>query len=194
MDTLELRRQIVHASGILTILPLLWFGKWTGLVVTGSILAIFLIWAMWRQNMHHPSTGIGRFAESFVTKYERSGERPLMGAITFYVGATLAILFFNVAIAAASIAVLALADSASTVIGSYLGKHKLAANRKKSWEGSAAFWLTSFAVLLVFVSPLRAFAVALMAMTVEALPKIDDNISIPLTVGILLTALSYFNI
>ena len=194
MDMFELRRQAVHAAGILSILPLLLFGKWIGAAATGAVFAVFLIWAMWRHNRHGPATGINKLAESFATGYERSAERPLMGAITFYAGATVAVLLFDDGIAAAAFAVLALADAFSTIVGFYFGKHKLPVNPKKSWEGSATFWLAAFAVLLVFVNPFRAFLTAWIAMTIEALPRIDDNISIPITIGALLTVLAYFNI
>lgn len=184
----------MHAAGIMTIIPIMWWGKWVGAAVAGSALAFLFAWAIWRHNRHRPATGMDRLAESFATKYERSGERPLMGAITFYTGATIAALFFSEPIAAAAIAVLALADSFSTVVGFYFGRHKLPVNPKKSWEGSVAFWLSAFAVLLLFVNPLRAFLTALIAMTIEALPRIDDNISVPMTVGLLLTVLAQFNI
>jgi dolichol kinase len=194
VDTLELRRQAVHAAGLLSILPLLWWGKWVGAAATGAVFAFFVIWALWRHNRRGPSSGINTLADNFMSTYERSGERPLMGAITFYAGATIAIVIFSEPVAAAAIAVLALADSLSTVVGYYFGRHKLPVNNKKSWEGSATFFLTALAILLFFVSPLRAFCTALIAMAVEALPRIDDNISIPLAVGALLTALAYFNI
>lgn len=194
MSTLELRRQAVHAAGVLTILPLVWWGKWAGVAVTAAVLAFFVAWAVWRHGRRRPATGLDRFIENFATSHERAGERPLMGAVTFYVGAAAAAILFDVPVAAAAIAVLALADAASTAIGYHLGRHKLPVNPAKSWEGSATFWISAFAILLLFVSPLRALLTALIAMTVEALPRIDDNISIPITVGGLLTALAYFNV
>ncbi len=194
MNTLELRRQAVHAVGILSILPLLWFGRWIGAAVAGSVLAFFVIWSLWRHGKRRPPNGFETILESFTAKYERYGEKPLMGAVTFYIGATISILVFSEPVAAAAIAVLAIADSASTIVGHYLGRHKLPVNQKKSWEGSVTFWLSAFAVLLFFVSPLRAFETALIAMTIEALPRIDDNISVPLAVGLLLTLMNYFNI
>lgn len=189
-----MRRQAVHAAGIISIIPLLWWGKWIGAIVTVAVLAFFVLWAFWRRKRHRPATGMDRLAESFAIGYERSGERPLMGAITFYTGATISILLFDVVAAAAAIAVLALADSASTVIGFYFGRHKLPVNPKKSWEGSITFWLSAFLVLLFFVNPLRAFLTAWITMTIEALPRIDDNITVPITAGALLTILAYFNI
>lgn len=194
MDIFELRRQTVHAAGIVTIVPLLLWGKWAGAVFTGTVLAVFIIWALWREKRQGRARGINKFVESFATGYERFGERPLMGAITLLTGATIAVVAFSEPIAAAAIAVLALGDAASTVVGVYLGKHKLPVNPQKSWEGSFALLLSSFVVLLLFVNPLRAFLTAFMAMAIEALPRVDDNISIPVTVGVLLTAMDYFNI
>jgi dolichol kinase len=194
MSMIELKRQAAHAAGILSVIPLLLWGKWIGVAVTGTVLAFFILLALWRHGRKHVTNALDRLVESFVTGYERIGERPVMGAITFYAGASLAILIFDVATAAAAIAVLAIADSVSTVIGVYFGNLNLTINPKKSWEGSLTFWLAAFATLLVFVNPMKAFLVSLMAMTVEALPRIDDNLSVPVTVGVLLTVLEFFNI
>ena len=190
---LEFRRQLVHAAGILSIVPLLLWGKWIGAAASAAVLVFFVAWASWRHRRYGPATGLDVLAEGFVTGYERTGER-LKGAILFYAGATAAILIFVEPVAAAAIAVLAIADAASTLVGYYFGSHKLPVNPAKSWEGSLTFWFIGFIVLLFFVSPLRAFLTALMAMTVEALPKINDNVSIPIVVGALLTVLAYFNI
>lgn len=197
MRELELKRQIVHAAGVLTIAPLLLGGKVVGAAAIAVVLAIFVFWAFWRKTALHrvkAFTAFDRIAEGFVSAYERPDARPLAGAIYFYAGSLVAALAFEPHVAAVAIAVLALADAASTVVGHYLGKHKLPINPKKSWEGSVTFFLTALAVLMFFVSPVRALPVAFFTMAVEALPKINDNVSIPVTVGCLLTALTYLNL
>lgn len=78
----------------------------------------------------------------------------------------------------------------STLIGNYFGKHKLPINKNKTFEGSSAFLVTAFFALLFFTDPIKAAITALIAMLVEMAPYIDDNITIPLTVGIVLAIIS----
>ncbi|RLG32696.1 phosphatidate cytidylyltransferase, partial [Methanosarcinales archaeon] len=66
------------------------------------------------------------------------------------------------------------------------GKHRLIG--KKSLEGSAAFFLTSFTGLSFLLSPLYALIAAFTGMLIEMIPQevIDDNITIPLGVSAVL--------
>jgi dolichol kinase len=93
-------------------------------------------------------------------------------------------------VAIACIAVLSLADSMSTLVGYYFGKHKLPVNKKKTWEGSTTFFLVSLFILYLFSSPLKAIALALVATATEMLPNIDDNISIPIALGLSMSLLN----
>ena len=115
--------------------------------------------------------------------YERSGEY-LKGAATFFLGVFLATIIFPINIAVAAIAVLTAADSISTLIGKTYGKNKLPINKKSTWEGSIAFFIVAVGILCFF-DPSKALFIALITTVVEMLPEIDDNLTIPLTVGIL---------
>lgn len=193
---LELKRQAVHAAGILTIVPLL-LDRTVGIAVIGSLLAFFVLWAIWHRTALYKFRALNvldRIAAQFVSTYERPAARPLAGAVWWYTGALAAAVVFPVHIAVAAIAVLALADAASTVVGHYFGTHKLPINPSKSWEGSAVFFVTAAAVLLLFVSPLQALLTAFIAMAVEGLPRINDNVSIPLVTGAVLSALGTSNL
>ena len=64
--------------------------------------------------------------------------------------------------------------------------YKLPINKKKSWEGSTTFFLTSLLVLLFFLNPLRALIIAAIVTFVEMLPKAEDNITVPLSTGLLM--------
>jgi len=121
--------------------------------------------------------------EDELKMYERGGEN-LGGAVTFFIGAMMVMAGFSEMAAVAAILVLALADSASTLAGKWFGVHKIPVNRKKTIEGSFAFLFVSFVVLCFFVSPLRAITMAAIVMFVEIIP-IDDNLTIPLCVGLL---------
>ncbi len=117
-----------------------------------------------------------------------SVQKKLNGASNVLIAATLCVLLFPKVIAINAIAILIISDTTSALIGRRFGRHRFLA---KSREGSIAFFVS--AVLVVLVAPkidqlpleyLIGIAAAAVGAVVEALPlKIDDNLTIPLSVG-----------
>jgi dolichol kinase len=193
---IEIKRQIIHACGVFTILLVQIFDKWNAAVLTFLIAAAFFLLAKYRQMRKKTESSLRPkvfdefedYLENGVKNYERPKELPLKGAITFYTGCFLSIALFQPNIAIASITILALADSLSTIIGKFFGKHKLPINKEKSWEGSITFFIASLLILIFFIKhPLNALVIGIITTLVEMLPRIDDNITVPLTVGILMS-------
>jgi len=183
----EMRRQFVHALGILTVPVIFFFGKFYSLVFLGAVVLLFFSLAVYKLEKNKRKRNIlfeelsaieNFFEEKIYKKFERKESFPMRGAIMFYFGAFLTLLIFSEQIAAAGIAVLAIGDSASTLIGKKFGSHKIF--EKKTFEGSLGFFISAFAVLLFFVSPERAVFTALVGALAEAFVKIDDNLSVPL--------------
>ena len=115
---------------------------------------------------------------------------PGKGAIMVLCGAFLTGLLFPAHILPALL-VLGLGDSLSTLVGMRFGKKKLL-NTNKSWIGSAAFLLVSCVILVWFSS--WWLLIALVATLAEIINYhrflyLDDNLVIPLVVGLLLTLL-----
>lgn len=190
---LEIKRQIAHALGVFTILLIQIFGKWYGALIMLLISVAFLILGEYRKNREKykllkikPLDEFEDILENEFKTYERKEELPFHGAIMFYVGCFLVTILFQPSIAIASIAVLALSDSLSTLIGHFFGKHRLFINKKKSWEGSLIFFVTTFMILLFFIDPIKALMIAILVTFVEMLPKIDDNLTVPLATGFLM--------
>lgn len=191
---LEIKRKLVHASGIMTIFLVLWLGRWAAAAITLSIAAFMLIIGEYRLNKDRYKIirskkldEVESFLENGFSEYERPNSLPFFGAIEFFFGCFLAIACFEPVISMACISVLSLADAVSTLVGKYFGTHRLLINKGKTLEGSSAFYVMAMLALLFFTDPLRAIVGALLATLAEAAPKINDNISIPLTVGIFLT-------
>jgi dolichol kinase len=91
----------------------------------------------------------------------------------------LAILLFPPTTAAVGILVLALADPAAGFLGRRWGRVRLGAG---TVEGSAAFLVVSFLVVLPFAPAWVSLVVALATAVVEAIPwPADDNLTVPLT-------------
>lgn len=190
---IEIKRQVVHAMGILNILVIHLLDKTYAALFMLSVAIAFLFMGEYRKNKKKykllKSKQLDEFedvVEDEFKTYERGKETPFHGAITFYFGSFLATILFEPYIAIASIAVLALADSLSTLVGYYFGKHKLPINKKKSWEGSTTFFVAAFAVLYFFADPVKALLIAVAVTFVEMLPKIDDNLTVPVSTGLLM--------
>lgn len=187
---LEIKRQIIHACGVFIVLLVAFFGKLSSLlIIIGIVVTLFI--AEYRKNrMYYRNIfsirfldKIDDFIENQFRSHERPEEMPLNGVLTFLIGSLIVILLFPSIIAIAAIAVLAIADSVSTLIGKYYGKHRI---KSKSMEGSLGFFITSFFILLFFIDPLSALIISVITTLVELLP-IEDNITVPLAVAILIS-------
>ncbi len=173
----EIRRQLVHMSGV-AILPfaLLFGGK---LIGGFSILLSFAVFFYSRFIAHKT-----RRLRDFIDMFEREGNG-YRGAFYFYFSSGLVLLLYPLDIAALSIAVLAIGDSFATLVGIF-GRHKLFFNLDKTLEGSLACFFSSFLFCYILNPPLSLPA-ALIGTIIEALPiKIDDNLTIPILTGLIL--------
>jgi dolichol kinase len=191
---LEIKRKIVHAAGVFTIFLVLWFEKWIAASIIFIIALIFLFLGLYRRNRNKYKIikskkldEFEEFIENGLNKVERPNNLPFKGATEFFIGCFFAIILFEPFVAISAIAVLSLADAISTLIGSHYGEHKLPINKKKTWEGSISFFLMSFFVLMFFLDPQNSLIIAAITTFAEMLPKIDDNLVIPIVVGILMT-------
>lgn len=182
---LELRRQLVHASGILAVPVILFVNREAATVMLGGFLILLIMLSFYRAKRAFQA----KWLETFVLKRERPGVFPLSGSVFFFLGTFCAFLLYQPLYAAAATAVLAIGDSTSTVVGKFWGKHKLPLDGGRSWEGSLAFFLFSFIVLLFFVQPQKAMIVAALTAAVEVIPRLDDNFTVPIAAGLFLTLL-----
>ena len=136
--------------------------------------------------------------ENVVSQMRRTAETATF-LPSFYamLGLLLALILFGQQIAILALITLAVGDSFSTIIGKTWGIHRLFWNKKKSWEGTIAFFISSLVALSIFLYyyPSWAFytpiatlvvVVAIIGAVIESAPSINDNIAIPLGISILL--------
>ena len=120
-----------------------------------------------------------RFAAPIVRPKERDN---FTGATNILASGWLCIVLFATPAAAMGII---LGDTAAALVGRRWGRHPITGNR--TWEGSAAFLVAAVAggVLLPGISWPLAVAAAVLATIVEAVSRrVDDNLSVPLVVGL----------
>jgi len=139
--------------------------------------------------------GVNKVAKVLVGPFMRSREeKGLTGAPAFTGGVFLAFLFFHPAVALACLVPLIFGDRAGLLVGKSVGRISF---NGKTLEGSLACLAVSF---LVYISLsvlwpevfgygwTILFAASLIGTLAEALPRpFDDNLTIPLAVGLFLT-------
>ena len=110
------------------------------------------------------------------------------GPITYALGIVFSLLVFHPPISYASIAILTLGDGSAAIFGKIFGKTVLPLNKGKSVEGSLIGLIFAFLGSILFVSPTKALIGAVVGILAEYLPSpIDDNLTIPIVSGLVLT-------
>jgi dolichol kinase len=123
-----------------------------------------------------------------------SKTKRLTGATNILLSAIVCVLIFPKIIAVNAFAILIISDITSALVGRRFGRRRFF---QKSFEGALAFFVS--AVLVVFLAPkvdglaleygIGVIAAGVGAVVEAASTKIDDNITVPLSVGLILWAL-----
>jgi dolichol kinase len=127
-------------------------------------------------------------------------ERGISGASYMLIGALLAVLLFSKPVAVTALLVLMVADTAASLVGKRFGKRPLLG---KTMEGALGFvvagWLMVGVSSWLFQQPLSFAGAGVIAVIVGAVVEIlsgkchiDDNLTIPLSVGAVMAAMLNF--
>jgi len=129
------------------------------------------------------------------SSYLREREKTTISSTTiFFISMIITIILFKKEIAIVSLSFLIFADSTSAIFGYYFGKKPILTD--KTLEGSIVFFLTCITIGTIFKSLgfslnwLVIFASSLSASVVELFSYIDDNISVPIVSGLVISLLS----
>lgn len=193
----EVLRQLVHLSGLAFILFAQLIDKTNAGIIFFLIALFFLLYSEYvskcEKNHKTLLSKIECRLRDFTLFFERKDtKKPFTGPFWFYIGLGLAFLLFPLNVASAAGATLAISDSLSTIIGMRFGKKKILG--KKTYEGTASFFITAFFACLFFVNPFAAMIGAVAATFSELLPEarwvsskgrgfFDDNLLIPIIAG-----------
>ena len=200
----EVKRKLIHLSSLWMVAATLLFpyffpeyGRWISCIVFTALLILTVV-----SEHDYANNGkyLGKLYGILFSKMLRKEVKPGMwlvsGGAFVLAAALLANLFFPPFIAAASLAVMLTADAVAALIGRKFGRHKLA--NGKSLEGTLCFIVTGY-IFLAIVGMLSAanasfyllgIPAVILGATVELFTKqikIDDNFTIPLTVGSILS-------
>lgn len=196
----ELRRQLVHFSGLLFIVLAQFVAKPVIIFYFFMASVFFIAYSEYIVREQKRLAGLlermeARFRD-FVRTFERKEvERPFMGAFWFYFAGGVSFLVFSHGIASAAMAAMAVGDALSTLAGKRFGRHRTVGS--KTLEGSIACFIGSFIGAFFFLQSvylvLLAAAVATAVELVVGFSRnryIDDNLLIPVAVGLVLTGIS----
>ncbi len=176
----ELARKLLHATGILTVLPIFYLTEQQLMQILAFLTAgaLVLHWyidfrQVRRKRINNSVRGI---LETFGEKYDDASEKELekleedffqsikkeflrdgeqaifLPTIYFFSALLFTLIFFGKSYLFFGIIALAMGDSAAALAGKYFGSHKIFWNREKSFEGMAGFAVVTFAVTLAFLA------------------------------------------
>ncbi len=173
---LEFRRQITHLLFGLILVLFIYFN-----LINYEIIGVLFILSLFINHFCKI-----KFVDKFMKFLERESETKSFrakGLVFYLLGTFLSLILFEKNIAMASIIVLAIGDSVSTIKGRV--KHPF--NQNKYLEASILAWLISGLVASLFVPFYASYIASFVAMFVESFDlkkyKIDDNLLVPLIAG-----------
>ncbi len=184
------KRKLWHFSaGAFMVSVLIWNfpSKRTPLVILGAATIVLLVIDILRFGT---PWGKQLFRVYFGQIAGRKEDEGPNASFFYSVSLLVAVLLFEPRIAMGAIISLAVGDPIAGIVGTLFGRLRL---KGKAVEGAAANLAASFLLINLLVrSPWIAFAGAAAGAAVELLPipKVDDNLSVPIVSGLAMTIVS----
>ncbi|MCB9057257.1 MAG: hypothetical protein H6627_01755 [Calditrichae bacterium] len=183
----EILRKSIHLlTGLFPIIYASFLTKDQAIIVSGIILIVFITGEILRTNV----IKIKQIYEGFFGKILRNHELQsrFNGATLLFLAFFLTCFVFDKDVAIVSMLLLSFSDSLAAVFGKKFGKIKLF---NKSLEGTLTFFIiTAMIFSIFFENYYMIIGVAALCAVLELIPlPINDNLSIPLLSGTILTLL-----
>jgi dolichol kinase len=191
----ELIRKGIHLCSLSIPLVYYWISREQALSILVPLALILGVLDVAR--LYHPATGrlYSKYLGFLLRPHERTEHgRKLNGATYVLLSAIICVMLFPKVIVITAFAVLIISDTSAALIGRRFGRHRFF---NKSVEGTTAFFVSG--LLVVALAPKVAWLPAeyaigaiavLIGAIVEASPvPLDDNLSIPLSVGTVMWAM-----
>ena len=178
----ENARKIVHLSAVLV--PV--FCELTSKTVILTALSIITVAYILQEALRLKGQPLPIIA-LFTLKLSRPEERRsfIIRPAYLAIGIILTLILFPSTIAYSSIWIGAIGDPVAAIIGRRIGRRRIL--RRKTLEGFAAGLAASFLAASLLLSPLIALIGAAGAMFMELLDVPDDNLTMPVVAGALMT-------
>ncbi len=186
---IEFIRKSIHFCSLSIPGVYFFIDKITTLSILIPITALFVVFDLARYYYQPVAKLFYKFFGWLLRNYEIDNKRKrLNGASNILISAIICVIIFPKIITVTAFAVLIISDSLAALIGRRFGKRKFF---KKSLEGSLAFIGGGFLVILLtpkvdyFYAEylIAAFAVVVAAFFEAASTVIDDNFTVPISIG-----------
>jgi len=198
----EIYRKSIHLSSLWIVFLIWFFDKNISITILGTLTFLILATEILRHKIDFIAIIYNKIFGSILRDHEKEAHNKFSLSGGFYVlaAALISVIIFPQIIAIAAITIMLISDTAAALIGRKFGKHKL---MTKSVEGSLAFFLSAIIVIYVLyrltgydinflISGIIASVFATLIELFAKQIKIDDNITITLTVGAIMTAYVHF--
>jgi dolichol kinase len=189
---IEVIRKAIHLVSLSIPIVYYFLSKQSALAILIPMTTLFVVVDIARYYYKPVEELFFKYFGFLLRRHESDKKRKtLNGASYVLISATLCVMVFPKIITITSFSILIISDISAALIGRKFGKHRFLA---KSLEGSTAFFISALVVILITPKigyQLSEYLIALIAVAVgtitEALPAtIDDNFSIPVSVGAVL--------
>lgn len=194
----EIMRKTVHLSSLWMPVLILVAPQYFAALIFATLLSanIFIEYGYYKKWSLVLKT-YGRLFGKMLRAKENDGHFRLSGSPYVLAAALCSCLFFSAVNAATALTVMLISDTAAALIGRIFGKHKINHNTK-SIEGAISFLIIGWIVICLaavffhsepdfIIRGIIGVVIAMIAEIYENRIKIDDNLSIPLIVGICLS-------
>ncbi|MFV9875737.1 MAG: diacylglycerol/polyprenol kinase family protein [Rickettsiales endosymbiont of Dermacentor nuttalli] len=188
--TTEIVRKILHLSFI--IIPVLYyFLNKEDIFPIILVLTILVLSVDFIRHFNHRLQTI--FCKIFSKFMRLSESKSMTGASFMMLASVIVIGLFPKVIAITSLLILVISDSLAALVGKYLGRIKL---KDKTLEGSLAFFFSAIVIVFImaklfnkdlyfmFCGNIAVFITTIIELFSKNF-KIDDNLSIPITMAII---------
>ncbi|MGC9058665.1 MAG: diacylglycerol/polyprenol kinase family protein [Candidatus Nanoarchaeia archaeon] len=220
----EIHRKAAHITGLLAILALILLNESVAMKIL-ALLLVFSIFGNWYfsrkelriqtyegalKSIGLPDEVAERKAKRLDKKilailysFARANEKePFQASIKAILSLLIILILFGSPFAIFGGLAVAFGDSAASLIGKKFGKIKIIFNRKKSLEGTVAFFSACTLAILAylwlfpkyaFINPfLLAPLISVIGAFTETIPYLDDNFSVPIIVGFVTWSLAIY--
>jgi HAD superfamily phosphoserine phosphatase-like hydrolase len=182
-------REIIHISSFFTSFVCIYL---TGNILASSLILVVALFYVLSEVSRVSGTSLPILSSITMYAANKTEFYELATApIYFALGIAISLLIFPEPISYVAITTLTLGDGFAHVFGIKFGRTRIPFNKGKNLEGTLFGFFFAFLGSLIFVDPILALISATFAMILEALPlPINDNITIPLGVGLLLVLIT----
>ncbi len=195
----EILRKGIHLASLSIPISYIFFTRENMLSFLIPATILFVIFDILSKKVQFFVNLLLKYFGQMLRPHEKKGKGFFNGATWVLISATICVLAFPKIITITGFTILIISDICAALIGRRFGKHGFF---DKSWEGTISFIVSAIAIIFIYYNmfnlPFSYLVIGIIAAViggfVEAVSKvikIDDNLSIPISVGLVMLVGEY---